>query len=223
MSGQFEIDPRPRRCKLTVMKRPLVLQGDLNEEVAAEFATQADLSVDCEMMGLNPWRDRLCVIQIMAEKGTVALVQVNESQGAPRVKTLFENSAIRKIFHFARMDILFLKHRANIDVQNIFCTKIASRLARTYTDRHGLKEVIREMTGEVIDKTNQSSDWGRAELTPDQVYYAADDVRYLFDLKRKLSAILEREGRLDLAERCFAFLPTRRDLDLSGFDQIFEH
>ncbi|MCR9144992.1 MAG: ribonuclease D [bacterium] len=205
------------------MKRPLVLQGDLNEEIAAEFASQADLSVDCEMMGLNPWRDRLCVVQIMAERGSVALVQVDESAGAPRIKELFENTAINKIFHFARMDILYLQKRLNIDVQNIFCTKIASRLARTYTDRHGLKEVIRELTGEVIDKTNQSSDWGRAELTPDQIYYAADDVRYLFELKRKLSEILVREERMDLAERCFDFLRTRRDLDLGGFGLIFEH
>lgn len=223
MPDQFEIDPRSRAFKMTDMKRPLVLNGDLNEEVAAEFASQTDLSVDCEMMGLNPWRDRLCVIQIMAEKGTVVLVQVNESEGAPRVKALFENPAINKIFHFARMDILYLQKRLEIDVQNIFCTKIASRLARTYTDRHGLKEVIREMTGEVIDKTNQSSDWGRAELTPDQVYYAADDVRYLFELKRKLSEILTREDRMDLAERCFSFLRTRRDLDLGGFGMIFEH
>ncbi|MEQ9365647.1 MAG: ribonuclease D [Leptospirales bacterium] len=205
------------------MKRPLVLKGDLNEEIAAEFASQADLSVDCEMMGLNPWRDRLCVIQIMAERGSVALVQVDERAGAPRIKALFENPAINKIFHFARMDILFLYKRLEIDVQNIFCTKIASRLARTYTDRHGLKEVIRELTGEVIDKTNQSSDWGRDELTPDQVYYAADDVRYLFELKRKLGEILARENRADLAERCFHFLRTRRDLDLENFDMIFEH
>lgn len=223
MSGQFEIDPGSHGFKLTDMKRPLVLQGDLNEEIAAEFASQADLSVDCEMMGLNPWRDRLCVVQIMAERGSVALVQVDESAGAPRIKELFENTAINKIFHFARMDILYLQKRLNIDVQNIFCTKIASRLARTYTDRHGLKEVIRELTGEVIDKTNQSSDWGRAELTPDQIYYAADDVRYLFELKRKLSEILVREERMDLAERCFDFLRTRRDLDLGGFGLIFEH
>ncbi len=205
------------------MSRPQVLQGDLTEEIAAEFSTRSELSVDCEMMGLNPWRDRLCVIQIMAEKGSVVLVQVDEQAGAPRVKTLFENPAINKIFHFARMDIFFLQKRLGIDVQGIFCTKIASRLGRTYTDRHGLKEVIRELTGEVIDKTNQSSDWGRVELTPDQVYYAADDVRYLFELKRKLSEILVRENRMELAERCFEFLRTRRDLDLEGFGMIFEH
>lgn len=205
------------------MSRPQVLQGDLTEEIAEEFSTRSELSVDCEMMGLNPWRDRLCVIQIMAEKGSVVLVQVDEQAGAPRVKTLFENPAINKIFHFARMDIFFLQKRLGIDVQGIFCTKIASRLGRTYTDRHGLKEVIRELTGEVIDKTNQSSDWGRVELTPDQVYYAADDVRYLFELKRKLGEILVRENRMELAERCFEFLRTRRDLDLEGFGMIFEH
>ncbi len=155
------------------MSRPRVLKGDLSPEIAAEFAACSELAGDCEMMGLNPWRDRLCVVQIMAEKGTVVLVQVDEAAGAP--------------------------------------------------DRHGLKEVVREMAGEVIDKTNQSSDWGRDELTSDQIYYAADDVRYLFEVKRKLHAILEREGRLDLAERCFDFLRTRRDLDLGGFGMIFEH
>lgn len=205
------------------MSRPRVLKGDLSPEIAAEFAAASELAVDCEMMGLNPWRDRLCVVQIMAEKGSVVLVQVDEAAGAPEIQKLFENREINKIFHFARMDIFFIQKRLGIDVQNIFCTKIASRLARTYTDRHGLKEVVREMTGEVIDKTNQSSDWGRDELTSDQIYYAADDVRYLFEVKRKLHAILEREGRLDLAERCFEFLRTRRDLDLGGFGMIFEH
>lgn len=205
------------------MSRPQVLKGDLSPEIAAEFATASELAVDCEMMGLNPWRDRLCVVQIMAEKGSVVLVQVDEAVGAPEIQKLFENTEINKIFHFARMDIFFIQKRLGIDVQNIFCTKIASRLARTYTDRHGLKEVVREMTGEVIDKTNQSSDWGRDELTSDQIYYAADDVRYLFEVKRKLHAILEREDRLDLAERCFEFLRTRRDLDLGGFGMIFEH
>jgi ribonuclease D len=205
------------------MKRPVVLSGDLSPEIASEFESSKELAVDCEMMGLNPERDRLCVIQIMAEKGTVVLVQVNEAEGAPRVRQLFENPGIRKIFHFARMDILFLQRRIGIDVRNLYCTKTASRLARTYTDRHGLKEVVRELTGEVIDKTNQSSDWGRAELTPDQIYYAADDVRYLFEVKRQLSAILVREGREELSERCFEFLRTRRDLDLAGFGEIFEH
>ena len=223
MPGQFEIDPLPAGCKLTVMKRPVVLKGDLTEEIAAEFAACSELAVDCEMMGLNPWRDRLCVVQIMAEKGTVVLVQVDETAGAPRIRELFENSAIRKIFHFARMDIFFLQKRLGIDVQGIYCTKIASRLGRTYTDRHGLKEVVRELTGETMDKSNQSSDWGRADLSPDQIFYAADDVRYLFEIRRQLDSMLAREGRTELAEQCFNFLRVRRTLDLAGFGEIFEH
>lgn len=206
------------------MKRPIILQGDLNEEIAGAFGGASELGVDCEMMGLNSFRDRLCVVQVGVERGDIVLVQVDEAAGAPGLKALFENPDIVKIFHFARTDIVFLKHRLGIDVRNVYCTKIASRLARTYTDRHGLKEVARELAGELMDKSSQSSDWGQSELSEDQIYYAADDVRHLFEIKRRLMTMLEREGRADLAQRCFDALPVRRDLDIAGFDfDIFEH
>ncbi len=206
------------------VKRPIVLQGDLSEEIAATFSGASELGVDCEMMGLNSFRDRLCVVQVGVERGDIVLVQVDEQSGAPRLKALFENPDIVKIFHYARTDIVFLKHRLGIDVTNIYCTKIASRLGRTYTDRHGLKEVARELAGEIMDKSSQSSDWGQSELSEDQVYYAADDVRHLFEIKRQLMKMLEREGRTDLAQRCFDALAIRRDLDIAGFDfDIFAH
>ena len=205
------------------MKRQIVLQGDLSEEQAAEMGGCSEISVDCEMMGLHPWRDRLCVVQLMGEKMAPVLVQVDEAAGAPRLKQLLENPEIIVIFHFARMDLLFLHQRLGIAVTNVYCTKIASRLARTYTDRHSLKEVVREMVGDHMDKTSQSSDWGRAKLTDDQIQYAADDVRYLFEVKRKLSEILKREGRMELAQKAFDFLKTRRELDQLGHDDIFTH
>lgn len=206
------------------MQKPVVQKGDLSAEYAEDFATRPELGVDCEMMGLNPWRDRLCVVQIGAERGPCALIQIDEAAGAPRLKQILENNKVPKIFHYARLDIQYLHQRLGIDVQNIFCTKIASRLARTYTDRHGLKDVVREFCGETLDKSSQSSDWGRETLNDDQVAYAADDVRYLFELRRRLKEILEREGRLELAQQVFNFLPVRRSLDESGYDfDIFSH
>ena len=203
--------------------RPLLVQGDIPEQAAREFAEAGEVGLDCEMMGLNPARDRLCTVQIASEKSTHYVIQVRESEGAPRLGELLGDESVVKIFHFARIDIRYIKERLGIDTRNIFCTKIASRLARTYTDRHGLKELVREFIGDQIDKTNQSSDWGRDELTPDQLRYAADDVVYLFKLKKILSDMLEREGRMHLAQNAFQFLPTIIELDRLGYEHIFDH
>ena len=205
------------------MKKPLVFQADLSADVHAELRKYPELALDCEMMGLNPWRDRLCVVQIAAEGGPLALVQIDEQKGAPLIKDLMEDRAITKIFHFARLDGLFLLLRLGINLQGVYCTKLASRLGRTYTDRHGLKELVREFTGNTMDKSFQTSDWGRAQLSDDQIQYAGLDVVYLFELRRRLDEILEREQRRELAQKLFDFLPARRELDRLGFDNIFEH
>jgi ribonuclease D len=203
--------------------RPLLVQGDLPEQAARELAATGEVGLDCEMMGLNPVRDRLCTVQIGSEKSTPYVIQVREDQGAPRLKELLENDSVVKIFHFARIDIRYIKERLGIDTRNIFCTKIASRLARTYTDRHGLKELVREFIGDQLDKTNQSSDWGREDLTSEQLRYAADDVVYLFRLKKILTEMLKREGRYELAQVSFEYLPTLIELDRLGYEHIFDH
>lgn len=203
--------------------RPLLSKGDLPEQAAREMAASGEVGLDCEMMGLNPIRDRLCTVQITSEKGTPYVIQVRENEPAPNLKALLENEAVVKIFHFARIDIRYIKERMGIRTNNIFCTKIASRLARTYTDRHGLKELVREFIGDQMDKSNQASDWGREELSPEQLRYAADDVVYLFRLKKILIEMLEREGRLELAMEAFKFLPTMIELDRLGYVHIFDH
>lgn len=204
--------------------KPVVLQGDLNEDFFEAFKKDDRLAVDCEMMGLNPRRDRLCVVQISDSKNKVALVQVLPGQTeAPLIQKLFESKDITKIFHFARMDMTFLRARLGIKVQNVFCTKIGSKLARTYTDKHGLKELIREFFEENIDKKNQSSDWGKKILTKDQVDYASTDVRFLISLESILTEMMIRESRFAIAERCFAFLETQVELDLLEVPNLFEH
>ncbi|MCB1171776.1 MAG: ribonuclease D [Leptospiraceae bacterium] len=205
------------------MGRARLVQKDLPDDIYQVLRTQKELAVDCEMMGLNPWRDRLCLIQIAAEEGTCVLIQVDEKEPPARVRELFEDASIQKIFHFARLDCLFLRMRLNIQIQNVFCTKIASRLGRTYTDRHGLKEVVREFTGETLDKQITSSDWGSNKLTDEQLNYAASDVIYLFAVKRSLLNILNREGRAELLEASLNYLPHRIELDRLGYDSIFQH
>ncbi|MBU45523.1 MAG: ribonuclease D [Spirochaetaceae bacterium] len=205
------------------MSRARLVQKDLPDDLFDALKNQTELGVDCEMMGLNPWRDRLCLIQIAAENGPCALVQVDENEPPARIQQLFENPAIQKIFHFARLDCLFLRMRVNIQIQNVFCTKIASRLGRTYTDRHGLKEVVREFTGETLDKQITSSDWGSNKLTDDQLHYAASDVIYLFAVKRGLTEIINREGRAELLRASLEYLPHRVELDRLGYDSIFQH
>ncbi|WCL48234.1 ribonuclease D [Leptospira sp. GIMC2001] len=204
--------------------RPLVFQGDLSEEITKEYEKDDHLAVDCEMMGLNPRRDRLCVIQICDSKNKASLVQILPGQTqAPNIQLLFEKKSIIKIFHFGRMDLTFLKARLGISVNPVFCTKIASKLARTYTDKHGLKELVKEFFDESMDKGKQSSDWGKKILSKEQLEYAAGDVKYLIALKHILTEMLVREGRLEYADKCYGFLGTLVDMDLLELKDIFEH
>ena len=184
------------------------------------------IAVDSEAMGLNPHRDRLCVVQLSGGDGVCHLVKFALGIAeAPNLKRLLEDQSVVKIFHYARFDIMLLKNALGIDVNPLFCTKVASKLARTYTDGHGYKNVCRELAGVEISKEQQSSDWGADVLSDDQLMYAATDVMYLHEVREKLTVMLKREGRFELAQKCFDFLPTRAALDLEGWlDQdIFAH
>lgn len=188
------------------------------------------VAVDTETMGLNPVRDRLCLVQLSQGDGAVHLVQIprpapGKRASAPNLKALLEDRNVLKLFHFARFDLGALQANLEIDCGPVYCTKIAAKLVRTFTDRHGLKDLCRELLGIDLSKQQQSSDWGAETLSQEQLKYAAADVLYLHQLKDKLDPILEREGRRALAEGCFAFLPTRATLDRLGWDQpdIFEH
>ena len=184
------------------------------------------VAVDTETQGLNPLRDRLCLVQLSAGDGTADIVQIAAGQtSAPRLAALLADRAVTKIFHFARFDIAALEHALGVMAEPIFCTKIASRLTRTYTDRHGLKDFARELLNIDMSKIQQSSDWGADKISEAQLDYAACDVLYLHDIKRHLDRMLRREGRLALAEQCFAFRPTRIELDLLGWAEvdIFAH
>ncbi|MFA5955209.1 ribonuclease D [Hyphomicrobium sp.] len=184
------------------------------------------VAIDTETLGLNPHRDRLCLVQLSSGDGTAHLVKFDgKSYGAPRLTALLADPAILKIFHFARFDIAVLKQYLGVETTPLYCTKIASKLARTYTDRHGLKDLVGELLGIELSKQQQSSDWGAPELSESQMSYAASDVLHLHALKTKLDTMLAREGRADLAQSAFGFLPTRARLDLSGYehDDIFAH
>ena len=196
-------------------------KGDLPP---GRFAAKS-IAVDTETLGLNPHRDRLCLVQLSDGDGTAALVQVDREGEAPELKRLLADQSVLKIFHYARFDVAVLKHYLGVNTAPVYCTKIASKLARTYTDRHGLKDLCRELLGIELSKQQQSSDWGAAELSPDQRNYAASDVLYLHALKERLDGMLEREGREHLARACFSFLATRAELDLEGWAEmdIFAH
>ena len=184
------------------------------------------VAIDTETLGLNPHRDRLCVVQLSPGDGTADVVQIPVGGAdAPNLKRLLADPAILKIFHYARFDIAVLFNALGVMPAPIYCTKIASRLTRTYTDRHGLKDLARELLGVDMSKQQQSSDWGSDTLSEAQVAYAASDVLYLHALKDKLDMMLAREGRTDLAEACFKFLPDRARLDLMGWGEqdIFAH
>jgi len=184
------------------------------------------VAIDTEAMGLDPRRDRLCVVQVSPGDGSADVVQIPQgAQDAPNLKALIADPMRLKIFHFARFDVGMLFHTLGVMAQPIYCTKIASRLARTYTDKHGLKDLSREVLGVDISKQQQSSDWGAAELSDAQVAYAASDVLHLHALKEKLDLMLAREGRTELAAACFRFLPDRVRLDLAGWaaEDIFSH
>ena len=183
------------------------------------------VAVDSETMGLEPARDRLCVVQLSAGDGDAHLVQVLPGVEAPNLVALMADPEVTKLFHFGRFDIAVLLHRFGVLTAPVYCTKIASRLVRTYTDRHGLKDLVRELLEVDISKQQQSSDWGAAELTTAQIDYAASDVLHLHRLREVLDARLAREGRTDLARACFEFLPERARLDLAGWADvdIFAH
>ena len=184
------------------------------------------VAIDTETMGLNPHRDRLCVVQLSPGDGSADVVQIPKGHtDAPNLKALLANPAITKIFHFARFDIAVLYQTFGVMTGPIYCTKIASRLTRTYTDRHGLKDLVREVLNVDLSKQQQSSDWGADGLTEPQLAYAASDVLHLHALRERLDAMLVREGRTQLAKACFDFLPTRALLDLQGWDEedIFAH
>ena len=197
-------------------------QGDLPHDVFAP----GPIAVDSETMGLHPHRDRLCLVQLADGNGDEHLVRFSKGQyDAPVLKSVLADPARLKLFHFARFDLAVIKHYLGVDATPVFCTKIASKLVRTYTDRHGLKEVLRETVGVDISKQQQSSDWGAAELSEAQKEYAASDVRFLHRAHVVLAERLAREGRTEMAQACFDFLPTRADLDLAGWDEtdIFAH
>lgn len=184
------------------------------------------VAVDTETMGLNPHRDRLCLVQLSAGDGDAHLVKIAKGQtDAANLTTLLQNPSVLKLFHFARFDIAALNNGLGASTGPVYCTKIASRLIRTYTDRHGLKDLCRELIGEEISKQQQSSDWGADAITEAQQKYAASDVLFLHRLKAELDTLLERENRMDIAAACFAFLPMRARLDLEGWPEtdIFAH
>ena len=187
------------------------------------------VAIDSETMGLHIGRDRLCVVQLSSGNGAAHLVQMPASGrdgrlSAPNLARLLTDPARLKLFHFARFDVAILMHTLGVTTAPVYCTKIASKLVRTYTDRHGLKDLVRELLGVDLSKQQQSSDWGGAVLSEEQVAYAASDVLHLHQLKAKLDEMLTREGRMGLAEACFRFLPTRAALDIQGWpEDIFEH
>jgi ribonuclease D len=197
-------------------------RGDLPNLAAYKGA----VAIDTETMGLDPHRDRLCVVQLSPGDGSADVVQIAAGQTtAPNLQKLLADTSLLKIFHFARFDLGMMYQAFGVMAEPVYCTKIASRLARTYTDRHGLKDLAREVLGVDLSKQQQSSDWGADTLTDAQVAYAATDVLHLHALKAKLDAMLAREGRSALAEACFRFLPDRVRLDLRGWasEDIFSH
>jgi len=184
------------------------------------------VAIDTETLGLNPHRDRLCLAQLSAGDGVCHAVQFKAGQyAAPNLKRLLGDPSVTKLFHFARFDIAMFRRYLNQVCAPLYCTKIASKLVRTYTDRHGLKDLVRELLNIDLSKEQQSSDWGADELSEKQLAYAANDVAYLHQLKKALDAMLAREGRTQLAKACFDFLPTRAELDLAGWEEtdIFAH
>ena len=202
-----------------------VFDGDLSDEWLNHYGNAKALAIDTEAMGLIHGRDRLCLVQIADEQDRVCCIRIARGQSdAPRLQQLMEAEFIEKVFHYARFDVAALATGLGIKVNPIFCTKVASRLARTYSPRHGLKEVVNEMVGVELDKQAQSSDWGRVdELSDQQLAYAANDVRYLLPARDRLEQMLRREERWQLAERCFLCIPVFSDLDRFHYGSIFEH
>ena len=190
-------------------------------DLPANINFTKSVAIDTETMGLNIHRDRLCLLQISAGDGNAHIVQFEQNKyDAPNLKKILSDDSIEKIFHFARFDLAAIKYYLNVNIKNIYCTKIASRLIRTYTDSHWLKSICEELLGVEISKKQQSSDWGINEISEKQIEYAASDVLYLHSLKEKLNKMLIRENRFDIFQSCVNFLPTRVELDLQNFSNI---
>lgn len=209
---------KPRRRVIT----NYLHKGDL----PADVKLQGNLAIDTEAMGLNNKRDRLCLIQLSDGNGDAHLVQFDKGvYNAPNLAKLLMDAGRIKIFHFARFDLAVIREYLGIRMENVYCTRTASRLVRTYTDKHGYKDICKELLGVDVSKQQQSSDWGSSNLSPEQIEYAASDVLHLHKLKAKLDEMLAREGRLELLQSCCRFLPYRAELDLAGFenDDIFAH
>jgi ribonuclease D len=202
-----------------------VSDRDLSDAALGQYLESSAIAVDTETMGLLPQRDRLCLVQLCNLEGKVTAIRIAKGQAeAPNLKKLLSAPNVVKVFHFARFDLATLRVYLGIQVQPVFCTKIASKLARTYTNRHGLKDVVQELEQVELDKSAQSSDWGNAaNLSEAQLSYAANDVRYLLSVQQKLIEMLKREERWELAQECFEFLPTIVSLDLLQFKDLFEH
>ena len=202
-----------------------VCNQDLDEATLDRYATAEAIAVDTETMGLVPGRDRLCLVQICDPQGYVSAIRITKGQTeAPHLKRLMEAESITKVFHFARFDVAQLRHTFGINTHPIFCTKIASKLARTYTSSHGLKALVQELEGVELNKSAQSSDWGNAaNLSNEQLSYAANDVRYLLSVREKLMGMLKREERWELTQQCFKSLPVFVSLDLLQYQNVFEH
>ena len=211
---------------------PEILKGDISEDVLRAYLASPDLAVDTETMGLQTRRDRLCLVQLCDRSGRAAIVQVPAerldasvplAERMPRLKRLMEDTRVQKVFHFARFDVAALRYWAGIDVAPFYCTRTASKLARTYTDRHGLKDNLLEFLDVELDKVTRHSDWSSPVLSPEQVRYAISDVTLLLPLMDRLQEMLERQGRAALARECFEVIPTLAKLDIAGFDLLFEH
>ena len=202
-----------------------VCDQDLDESTLEQYLAAQEIAVDTETMGLIPQRDRLCLVQLCDPQGYVTAIRIDQGQKeAANLKRLMEEVKVTKIFHFARFDIAQLKNSLGILTNPLFCTKIASKLARTYTSSHGLKSLVQDLEQVELDKSAQSSDWGNvANLSEQQLSYAANDVRYLINLQKKLTSMLKREERWELAQQCFACVPVFASLDLLHYQGIFEH
>lgn len=203
-------------------KKPQLFNGDLPDELLKQYLAAGVVAIDTETRGLQLLRDRLCLVQICDGSGTVSFVRYT-GEPAPNVVKLCSDPGVLKLFHYGRFDVSVLKHYMNVDTNPLFCTKIASKLVRTYTDRHSLKDLCKELLSLEMDKSDQTSDWAREDLSESQIEYAANDVRVLIPIYEKMKVLLARENLTDLAERLFKFLPTQCELDRRSWKDIFEH
>jgi ribonuclease D len=211
---------------------PEIVQRDLTEDQLQAYLASPELAIDTETLGLQQTRDRLCLIQLCDRAGRATIVQVPRDQviaptpletRAPRLKRVLEDARVLKLLHFARFDVAVLRHYLGIRLWPLYCTRTASKLVRTYTDRHGLKDVALELLDVEMDKVTRHSDWAAAQLSPEQVRYAISDVTMLIPIMERLDAMLVREGRKELALECFRVIPVMAELDLRGYDLLFEH